>query len=249
MRDTEPDIAAMYHLNSSQARERVPPEPPLHDGMPQRFRTYPGAARIDLPGGDADLEGRLGDLLSRRRSVREYRREPIPLETLGSLLRASYGVRGYREIEGQWVQDRAVPSAGALYPLELYVATALVERLGDGIYHYDARAHALELLDSGDHRDALALMTVGQRMVQQAGVVIIITALFERTMWKYGQRGYRYVLLDAGHLAQTIYLCAASLGLAASAIGGFFDAELNEYLHLPQGEESLYLLSLGLPIG
>jgi SagB-type dehydrogenase family enzyme len=92
-------------------------------------------------------------------------------------------------------------------------------------------------------------MTVGQRMVHEAGIVIIITAVFARTMWKYGQRGYRYILLDAGHLAQTIYLCADSLGLAAGAVGGFYDAELNEYLNLPEGEEALYLLTLGRPVG
>ncbi|KRT70247.1 MAG: hypothetical protein XU15_C0006G0149 [candidate division NC10 bacterium CSP1-5] len=187
-------------------------------------------------------------VLQRRRSVREFILRPLETERVGRLLYASYGVRGHRQVEGQWTYDRPSPSAGGLYPLELYVATQAVKGLPDGVYHYDARAHQLELMGAGLIHPHLADMTIGQEMIRDTNLVIMISAVFQRSMWKYGQRGYRYVWLDAGHLCQNIYLVAVALGLGPVSIGGFFDDEINHLVGLPAREEGvIYLVCVGQP--
>ncbi|MFS8065793.1 MAG: SagB/ThcOx family dehydrogenase [Byssovorax sp.] len=218
----------------------------LDQDRPQlRFRTYPGAKRTPLPGRDFVIDEPLGAVLQRRRSVRDFTLRPMPLATLGRLLHACYGVKG--EPERAATCERAAPSAGGRYPLELYVATQSVEGLEDGIHHYDARAHELELRRPGAAQPKLVDLALEQDMVRDSNVVAIITAIPERTMWKYGQRGYRYVWLDAGHLGQNLYLVATALGLGPVGIGGFFDEELNELLDLPAGEEAFYLVAIGQP--
>jgi len=248
MRSKEANVARLYHLHSSNVRSRVVETELDEDRQPARFRTYTDAARVDLPGRDFALDERLGTVLARRRSIREFTREPLPLEAFGRLLYTTYGVRGRRKIEGVWNLDRPAPSAGARYPLEVYVATQAISELDDGIYHYDPREHQLELRRPGVVHEALVGLTMGQDMVRDANVVFIITAVWERTTWKYGQRGYRHVFLDAGHLGQNLYLVATALELGPVAIGGFLDAELNELLELPEGEESVYVVCVGQPL-
>jgi SagB-type dehydrogenase family enzyme len=241
------DVARLYHINSSHLRQ-VPPPPANGDERPFRFRTYPGSPRVVLPGRDFALAPPLGDVLRRRRSVRDFRLRPLDLALVGRLLHASFGVTGYRQVEGVWVSDRPSPSAGGLYPLEVYLTTRSVETLPDGLYHYDARAHELERRRSGLLPAEFARMIVGPDIVRNANLVIVISAIFQRTMWKYGARGYRYVWLDAGHLGQNLYLVATALGLGAVSIGGFFDEELNRMLDFPAGEEeAIYLLCIGHP--
>ena len=115
----------------------------------------------------------------------------------------------------------------------------------DGIYHYDARAQ-LEKRHDGNHLRVIADMTIGQDMIANCRFVLLLSATFSRTMWKYGQRGYRYVWMEAGHVGQNVYLCAAGLGIGAVAIGGFFDSELHKLFQLPPEDNVVYLLSLGL---
>ncbi|AUX45822.1 dehydrogenase SagB [Sorangium cellulosum] len=246
-RSKEADVARLYHLQSSNVRSR-PLEPPFDgDLQPLRFRTYVGSARTALPGRDFALDAPLGAALERRRSVREFALRPMPLTTLGRLLHASYGVRGLRQVDGQWICDRAAPSAGGLYPLEIYVAAQAVEGVPDGLYHYDARAHELELRREGAAHAEIADLALGQEMVLNTNVVVIITAIPFRTMWKYGQRGYRYVWIEAGHLGQNLYLVATAMGLGPVAIGGFYDEEVKELLSLPAEEDAVYLLCIGQP--
>ena len=246
-RSREPDVAALYHLHSSNVRRRAVELAVDEDRHPPRFRTYPGAPRVALPGRDfAELDAPLGTLLERRASHRDFTGTPLPLETLGRLLYASYGVRGVRDFEGQRFPHRPAPSAGGLYPLELYLALQHVEGVADGVYHYDAAAHALELRRPGAAQPRLAELTLGQEMLGVANAVVLVAAVFERTMWKYGQRGYRYVWLDAGHLGQNLYLVADALGLGAVAVGGFFDAELHALVGLPEDEEQvIYVVGIG----
>jgi SagB-type dehydrogenase family enzyme len=242
----ETDVARLYHLHSSYERARgVEPSLDPH-ALPARFRTYPGAARTPLPGRDFAIGMTLGQALAERRSVRDYTLAPLPLETLGRLLFACHGAREQRA-GGEWVFQRSAPSAGGKYPNEIYIATQSVEGLADGIYHYDARAHALEHRRPGLAHPALLDLTLGQEMIRDANVVLAITGVRERTMWKYGQRGYRFVLLDAGHLGQNVYLTATALGLGPCGLGGFYDAEVNALLELPRDEETLYLIALGQP--
>lgn len=244
----EPDVARLYHVHSGYIKSRPSNTMLDPDRRPLCFRTYPGSDRVDLPGRDFNLGIALGDVLHQRKSIREFVLRPLELAVLGRLLYASYGLRGYRRMGGQWSYDRPLPSAGGLYPLELYVATQAVEGLRDGVYHYDARAHQLELRRMGSVHSDLVEITLGQGMIRDANLVIMISAVFQRTMWKYGQRGYRFVWLDAGHLGQNLYLVAGALGLGPFAIGGFLDAEVNDLLDLPFSEEEvIYLVCVGQP--
>lgn len=239
-------LARLYHLNSSLVRSRVLDPMEDQDQRPPTFRTYPGSSRVDLPGRDFELTPSLGDVLKRRRSVRDFHLKPLELALVGRLLFTSFGVRGYRRVESEWVHDRLVPSAGGLYPLEVYVATQAVETLLDGLYHYDARAHQLEMRRHGPFVAQVAEIALGQEMISRANLVVMISAVFQRTMWKYGARGYRYVWLDAGHLGQNLYLVATALGLGPMSVGGFFDEELNRLLDLPvEEEEVIYLVCVG----
>jgi SagB-type dehydrogenase family enzyme len=243
------DIARLYHLNSANLRPRIARDVPDQDRHPLRFRTYPGSPRMALPAPTLGLNMALGAALSVRRSVRSFDPAPLPLDVVGALLYAGYGLRGYHDVDGQLVCDRPTPSAGGLYPLELYVAAQSVAGIDDGVYHFDARAHQLEQRRVGSIQQELVGMAIGQDMIRDANLVIAITAVFGRTMWKYGQRGYRYVLFEAGHVGQNLYLAAAALGLGAVAIGGFFDDEINSALLLPADEEAIYLYCIGMPPG
>jgi SagB-type dehydrogenase family enzyme len=244
MRSKEFDVARLFHAHTCHD-EACSIETELdEDAQPLCFRTIPGAPRTKLPGRDFDVRAPLGELLEKRRSVREFVLRPLPLATLGRLLHTSYGTRDERD-RTALTYTRPAPSAGAKYPLEIYVSAQQVEGLVDGIHHYDARAHELELVRAGLAQPALTHLCLDQEMVRNANVVVIITAIRERTMWKYGQRGYRYVWLDAGHLGENLYLVATALGLGPVGVGGFFDRELNTLLAVPAGEEAFYVVCIG----
>jgi SagB-type dehydrogenase family enzyme len=174
------------------------------------------------------------EAIAGRRSVREYADTPLELSELSQLLWAAQGVT---DAEGH----RTAPSAGALYPLGLYAATAA------GLSRYIAAAHALEHVSSRDLRADLAEAALGQQEVAQAPCVLILTAEAARTTRKYGERGVRYVHIEIGHAAQNVLLAAAALGLAAYPVGAFDDARLAELLRLGRGEAALYLVPVGAP--
>lgn len=241
------DTAALYHLNSSNVRAKAIDLTLDHDNRPGRFRTLPGAKRIRLPKGHFRVTQTLGDALGGRCSTRDFSLRPLTLGRLSQLLFLSYGVRGIRTVEDEVVYDRCSPSAGGLYPLELYAALQSVTGVADGLYHYDARFHRLEEIKIGRFHGELADLTIGQDMIRSANVVLILSAVFQRTMWKYGARGYRYVWLDAGHVGQNIYLAAGGLKLGAVTIGGFFDAAVNKLVELGPGETAIYLACVGHP--
>ena len=235
----EPDLAGLYHLNSSSTRSRLPELESESDNRPASRRLDPGAERVRLPGRDFALPVSLGEALESRSSRRDCRLAPLPLETLGRLLHASFGMHG---------THRPFPSAGGLYPLELYAVTQQVEGLPDGVWHYDPWVHELALRRPGQFLDDAAGIAYGQEPIRQANLLLCLTAVFARTAWKYGQRGYRYVLFEAGHVSQNLYLVAGALGLTRFSIGGFFDHELDSLLGLSPGEEeALYLFCAGQP--
>jgi len=141
---------------------------------------------------------------------------------------------------------RSAPSAGALYPIEIYPVVNRVTGLEPGIYHYNVRDHALELLKGGDYRGQLIRYCLGQEMPGTANVVLILTAIFHRTRWKYRERAYRYVMLEAGHIGQNIYLAATAMGMGACAIGAFLDDPINRLLEVDGVREAVvYLLTVG----
>jgi SagB-type dehydrogenase family enzyme len=170
-----------------------------------------------------------------RRSVRTFTEKNVEIEALSQLLWATQGVtneRGYR----------TAPSAGALYPLELYIVTE------EGVYHYLPEDHALETVKLGDVRESLHNVALRQAAVLDAPLVFVLTAVYERTETKYGpERSPRYVHLETGHAAQNLLLQAVALDLGAVPIGAFFDIEVQEVLGLPSDHEPLYLIPVGHP--
>lgn len=173
-----------------------------------------------------------------RRSVRAYRKEPLALAELSQLLWAAQGITGAGGL-------RTVPSAGALYPLEILVVAGEVTDLVPGVYRYQPVGHTLSRIREGDVRKDLAGAALGQGAVEEAPGVLVITAVYGRTTGKYGERGIRYVQLEAGHSAQNVCLQATSLGLGTVTIGAFDDRGVSEVLGLDAGEEPLYLMPVG----
>lgn len=208
-------------------------------GQPARYKTYPDALQITLPDPHGYRGLSLEEALEQRRSQRDYVAEPLSLVELSRLLHAAQGITDRRE-------HRTAPSAGALYPIETYVVAHNVAGLEPGIYHYALREHELELLRQGDFRQAVRQAGVWQDFLGQAGVCFILSAIFQRTRWKYHERTYRYILLEAGHIGQNLYLTATSLGLGACAVGAFLDDDLNDLLGLDgETEAGLYIIAVG----
>jgi len=180
------------------------------------------------------------DALEARRSVREYSDEPVALEDLSLLLWAAQG-----ETAG-W-GGRTAPSAGALFPMEVVVVAGEVSGLDPGVYRYRNQTHALVPLRIGDRREALADEALGQAWVREAPVVLVLSAVYDRTMKKYGERGVRYAHIEAGAVAENIYLEAVSLGLGTVLTGAFHDDEVRRVLGLAREETPLALLPVGHP--
>ncbi|MEA3345957.1 MAG: SagB/ThcOx family dehydrogenase [Chloroflexota bacterium] len=188
--------------------------------------------RLPAPRLKSDIS--LEEALSRRRSVREYTEEPLGWEEIGQLLWAAQG------ITADW-GGRTAPSAGALYPLELYVATA------EGVYHYLLQGHRVEKMSSSDVRQALWRAALEQDWVREAPAVFVIAALYERTERKYGSRAERYVKLEAGHACENLLLQAVALNLGGVPVGAFYDDQVQAALGLPADQEPLYLVPVGHP--
>ena len=147
---------------------------------------------------------------------------------------------------GLEMRTRSVPSAGGLYPLELYASLHSVSEVPDGLYHYNVLDHALERLRAPLDPHMLAEAVIPAPFLVNANVLVFISAVFDRTLGKYGARGYRYILLEAGHAAQNLCLVAAERGLASLCVGGFMDARLNGLLELdPRLEATVYCVGLG----
>lgn len=193
---------------------------------------------IKLPAPVYDIGVDLNQALQTRRSVREYKNEALSLAHAGQLLWAAQGttsVGGYR----------TAPSAGALYPLEVYLVVGRVEGLAPGVYRYDPRQHVLKKVAEGDKRAALGTASLGQAWMGQAAAMIAMTAVPERTTKRYGERGGRYVYMEAGHAAQNVLLEGVALGLGAVVVGAFSDGDVKKILELPAEEQPLYLIPVG----
>ncbi len=208
--------------------------------QPERYKTYPQREQIDLPSSYGYQGLTWEAVIETRRSRRDYTSAALSLMNLSRLLHWGLGLTNPKR------ELRAVPSAGALYPLELYAVVHQVEDLPAGIYHYAVRTHRLEQLKTGDFRAAMVTGGMGQDFLGQASVCFVIAAIWQRSRWKYRERSYRYVLMEAGHLGQNLYLAATALGLGVCAVGAFFDEMLNNLLELDGIEEStLYLVAVG----
>lgn len=193
----------------------------------------------------------LEETIVRRRSVRRYRREPLDLFQLSQILWSAQGITGSRG-------SRAAPSAGATYPLEIFVVVGkqsiiaketerAPEELQAGIYHYEPDSHSLSLGKAVDLRPDLARVTLNQEFIVDAPLAIVICALYHRTSYRYGRRGERYVHMEVGHVGENIHLQAVALGLATVEVGAFRDEEVREVLGLEEQIKPLYVMPVGKP--
>lgn len=191
--------------------------------------------QVQLP--DPITKGKvsLEEAILQRRSRRNFRDKDLDLEQIGQLVWAAQGITA----KSWGMGFRSAPSAGALYPMEIY----LVKK--DGLFHYLPQTHKLEVLGERDLRNALAGAALGQNPISRAPLDIVICAVFERVTGKYGQRGIRYTHIEAGHIAQNIHLEAVALGLGSVPIGAFSDDSVRKVLNLPLDNEPLYIIPVG----
>jgi SagB-type dehydrogenase family enzyme len=208
--------------------------------QPQPAERSTNAASVQLP--DPDRTGRvpLERAINDRRSIRSYQETELTLAQAGQLLWSAQGITDPSGL-------RAVPSAGALYPMELYLVAGQVEGLAEGVYRYLPENHSLELHLEGDQRKTLCAAALGQECVQKAPAVILMTAIYERTTGKYGSRGEQYVHMEIGAAAQNVYLQATALDLGTVFIGAFHDDQVQQIMRLPAGEIPLCIMPVGRP--
>lgn len=215
---------------------------------PPQYKMYKDSPRITLPEPQRTGGMSIWTVIAKRRSVRAYTDEILSLEELSQLLWATQGVR--ETVRGPYAEFklRTAPSAGGLYPIETYICVNRVEGLKRGIYHYVIGDHVIELIEEGDFGKDVQAGALDQKIARDAAVVFIWSAVFDRSKWKYLQRAYRYIFLDAGHIAQNLALAAEALGCGSCQIGAIYDDELNNLLNLDGTQESvIYLSSVARP--
>jgi SagB-type dehydrogenase family enzyme len=211
---------------------------------PGTYKHYLNSTKIKLPPPKQVETLSVDEAIRRRRSIRTFLEKPMTIEQLSYLLWASIGIQ--RKENGY--EFRTVPSAGALYPIETYLIANKIRGLEKALYHYSIKSHLLEELVRGDFSRSVARAALGQEMFLGAAAIFVWTAIFDRSKWKYRQRAYRYIYLDAGHIAQNLALSATSLGLGSCQVGAFYDDEVNTIVGVDGAEESaIYLSAVGYP--
>jgi SagB-type dehydrogenase family enzyme len=236
-------ISELYHENS----KLIPCAPRIRQSVeslsvaPEGFKNYQYAQRISLRNEDDEQIESTLSVITNRRSCRQYASICLSIEAISVLLKYSFGM-----IDGQY--HRYTPSAGGLYPLELYMLATNVSGIDPGLYHYDVRHHCLCVLEKGDFREQLEDAIFIKEAAQTASATIVLTGVFGRTKIKYGERGYRFVLIEAGHAMQNICIAATAMGLGTCPIGGFVDDHLNLLFDLDGVDEAaLYAVTVGVP--
>jgi SagB-type dehydrogenase family enzyme len=210
-----------------------PPQPP-------RLFNAPLLSSISLPEPVRKGTVSLEECLENRRSIRQYSQSPLALSAVSQLLWATQGITG----KGS---GRSAPSAGALYPLEVYLAAGKVDGLSAGVYKYRPQEHSLVLVRNKNIIDELSSSALNQPAIKNGAVNMVLCAVYERLKTKYGERSIRYATLEAGHAAQNFCLQAVSLGLAAVTIGAFDDERVKSVTGMENNESPLYILAAGHP--
>ena len=193
---------------------------------------------IKLPDPELTGEQSVESLLQQRRSVRSYQKLSLNLAEVGQLLWSAQGVSDAQGL-------RTAPSAGALYPLKLFVVVGDVNELSPGIYQYIPEQHSLLKTADGDLRKSLQEVALDQSCIGDAAVIFVFTAIYRRTTWKYGDRGVRYVHMEVGHAGQNLFLQAEALHLGTVVVGAFNDDEVREVLKLDSDIQPLSLMPVG----
>lgn len=236
-------IGDFYHQETKYRRDAMPRggldwarQPPPYKESPAGLKYIP----LQPP---EQRDGKpMWEMIAQRRSHREFSQQPITLPELSQLIWATQGIT-----ERAWGYDlRAAPSAGALYPIETYVVVNRVNGLNPGIYHFNVKEYQLILLREGNFGEDLSNAGLGQEMLEEASCVFVWTAMVARSKWKYRERAYRYIYIDAGHIGQNLYLAATAMNLGCCTIGAFFDEEIDRLIGVDGKEEiSVYLGAVG----
>jgi len=194
---------------------------------------------ISLPKPKLVGEMSVEETIARRQSIRNFTPHSLTLNQLSQLLWSAQGItKQFR---------RAVPSAGATYPLDVFAVIGIVEGVNPGIYHYLPMKHSMELIKEGDMRKELSLAALNQHFIADAPLDIVITGEYRRTTLRYGMRGEKYVHMEVGHVGQNLSLIAESLGLGTVVIGAFIDEEVSRCLNLPKNFVPFYIMPFGYP--
>jgi SagB-type dehydrogenase family enzyme len=199
------------------------------------FKGFSNSIEIKLPPHKIDSNISLEQALNERQSVREYKNSPLSLEEISQILWAAYGKNKWNKL--------TTPSAGALYPLVIYLVVGEIKGLAEGLYKYNNSKHSLLLVSSSDLRLSLSKACLNQRWIRDGMALIVICADYGITTSRYRERGKRYVDIEVGHAGQNVYLEATSLGLGTVAVGAFYDEKVKKILGIE--EEPLYIMPLG----
>lgn len=247
-KDEEP-VWELFHENSKIDRYSTPlSDQEVLDRMKELHESLPfdGYPVVDLPRELPPLDIPLEKAIVSRSSERDMTPSPLDLAQVTALLHYAYGVTRTSESAPSVRPLRVVPSGGGLYPLEIFFHSVHVAGLLQGLYHYNPSKHHLTCLRERDETDRIAKGTTYPNLTLNASLVIFITGVFERSTFKYGDRGYRFTLLEAGHIAQNINLVTQGLGLACVNIGGFFDRDIDNFLDLDGLLHStIYMVAIG----
>ena len=210
-------------------------------GQPRPSEHVQTLSDIELPPPSLKGDMSVEEALKMRRSVRDFQDRPLSLEQISQLLWSGQGIT-----EGI---KRTAPSAGATYPITLYLVVGenSVKELSPGVYKYIPKTHMLKLVSEGDVRHEIAAACLNQTFIEEAPVTIVIAAEYERTTVRYGERGIRYVHMEAGHVGENIYLQAVALGLGTVVVGAFLDIDVQTVLGLPDEQVPLYVMPVGYP--
>ncbi|MFP4664834.1 MAG: SagB/ThcOx family dehydrogenase [Bacteroidales bacterium] len=194
---------------------------------------------VELPEPDYQSNRSLEKVLLQRRSRREYKDKALSLSEISQLLWAAQGITDDQH------GFRTSPSAGALYPLEIYVVATDVENLENGVYEFIVDSHSLKKIKTGEYNEKLASAALGQSCIEKASAIFVISAVYERTTQKYGDRGIRYVHMEAGHAAQNVYLQSTAFDIGTVTIGAFDDENVKQVVGMADNETALYIMPIG----
>jgi len=248
------ELSKITHANGRSFRRRIQsiigPEFFLKR-LSQGYKSYPTSESVPLPKGaqvsETPLAQEFRKMIVNRRSVRQFTGRAVSLNEISVLMRNTYGITGRQMLQYNIEQIlRAVPAGGALYPLELYVASFDVEGLEPGVYHYNVQKHSLEHVRSGQFQTELGKAFFYEEMFKKVSAQIIITGVLKRSYLKYGERSYRFMTLEAGHVGQNLVLSAVAMNLGCLMLGGYIDDDVNNILEIDGVNEStLYGAAIG----
>jgi SagB-type dehydrogenase family enzyme len=243
------DTWEMFHENSKVGRhDRFPPQSFILERMDKVWQSLPYRSHpsVALPSPKREFKLTLSEAITTRVSGRKMERVPLTLQTISTILYHAYGITRLNEDNGFPRPYRTVPSGGALYPLEIYLHSNHCREIQTGLYQYNPVESQLKFLREGDATREISKTLIQPNIASECSLMIFISALFERSIFKYGARGYRFALLEAGHVAQNINLVTNGIGLGCLNVGGYRDRELDEFLGFDGIRQStVYVIGIG----